>query len=143
MYSQIVVGTDGSEPAWGAVRAAADLARLSGATLHVVRGVPRPVMLDAGLGGGAVAIPPSTEALDDASGQLEIQCGGLDVESVETHVVESSGSDAILDVAEAVGADLVVVGSRGMTGAKRFVLGSVPNAISHHAPCSVLIVKTD
>ena len=38
--------------------------------------------------------------------------------------------------------DLVVVGNKGMTGARRFLLGSVPNNISHHAPCSVLIVKT-
>jgi nucleotide-binding universal stress UspA family protein len=45
-------------------------------------------------------------------------------------------------VAEEVGADLLVVGNKGMTGAKRFLLGSVPNKISHHAPCSVYIVRT-
>ena len=52
------------------------------------------------------------------------------------------GADAILDIAEEQGCDLIVVGNRGMTGAKRFLLGSVPNKISHHAPCSVLIVRT-
>ena len=51
-------------------------------------------------------------------------------------------ADAILDVAEEQGADLIVVGNKGMTGAKRFLLGSVPNKVSHHAPCSVLIVRT-
>ena len=43
-------------------------------------------------------------------------------------------ADAILDVAEEQEADLVVVGNKGMTGAKRFLLGSVPNKVSHHAP---------
>ena len=51
-------------------------------------------------------------------------------------------ADAILDVAEEQRADLIVVGNKGMTGAKRFLLGSVPNKVSHHAPCSVLIVRT-
>ena len=51
-------------------------------------------------------------------------------------------ADAILDVAEEQGADLMIVGNKGMTGAKRFLLGSVPNKVSHHAPCSVLIIRT-
>ena len=51
-------------------------------------------------------------------------------------------ADAILDVAEELEADLIVVGNKGMTGAKRFLLGSVPNKVSHHAPCSVLIIRT-
>ena len=59
-----------------------------------------------------------------------------------THAREGDPADAILDVAEELGADLIVVGNRGMTGAKRFLLGSVPNKISHHAPCSVMIVRT-
>src|SRR5258708_5498195 len=49
---------------------------------------------------------------------------------------------AILDVAEEKGADLIVVGNKGMTGARRFLLGSVPNKVSHHAPCNVMIVRT-
>ena len=55
---------------------------------------------------------------------------------------EGDPADAILDVAEELGADLIVVGNKGMTGAKRFLLGSVPNKVSHHAPCSVLIIRT-
>jgi len=51
-------------------------------------------------------------------------------------------ADAILDIAEELDADLIVVGNKGMTGAKRFLLGSVPNKVSHHAPCSVLIIRT-
>jgi nucleotide-binding universal stress UspA family protein len=61
---------------------------------------------------------------------------------VETHAREGDPADAILDVAEETGADLIVVGNKGMTGAKRFLLGSVPNKVSHHAPCSVMIIRT-
>jgi nucleotide-binding universal stress UspA family protein len=55
---------------------------------------------------------------------------------------EGDPADAIIDAAEEEGADLIVVGNRGMQGAKRFLLGSVPNRVAHHAPCSVLIVHT-
>jgi nucleotide-binding universal stress UspA family protein len=61
---------------------------------------------------------------------------------VNTHSREGDPADAILDVAEETGADLVVVGNKGMTGARRFLLGSVPNKVSHHAPCGVYIVRT-
>lgn len=62
---------------------------------------------------------------------------------VETHPIEEEPAEALLVVADKVGASMIVVGSRGMHGAKRFVLGSVPNAISHKARCNVLIVSTD
>ena len=61
---------------------------------------------------------------------------------VNTHPREGDPADAILDVAEETGADLIVVGNKGMTGAKRFLLGSVPNKVSHHASCGVYIVRT-
>ena len=60
---------------------------------------------------------------------------------VETFAREGDPADAILDVAEERNADLIVVGNKGMTGAKRFLLGSVPNKVSHHAPCCVLIIR--
>jgi nucleotide-binding universal stress UspA family protein len=142
MYSNIVVGTDGSEPAWKAVSHAADLAKLCGATLHVVQGVPRPMVMDGGFAGAPVALPSMAEAVDACRAHLVGQCDAIDHDAVEVHVVEGSGADTVIDTASTVQADLVVVGSRGMSGAKRFVLGSVPNAVSHHAQCSVLIVKT-
>ena len=67
------------------------------------------------------------------------QEAGVDV---ETFAREGDPADAILDVAEEQNADLIVVGNKGMTGAKRFLLGSVPNKVSHHAPCSVMIIRT-
>jgi nucleotide-binding universal stress UspA family protein len=48
----------------------------------------------------------------------------------------------LIETAERVGADLLVIGNKGMSGVRRFVLGSVPNKISHHCPCSLLIVHT-
>ena len=52
-------------------------------------------------------------------------------------------ADVILDIASERGVDLIVVGNKGMTGARRYLLGGVSDKISHHAPCSVMIVRTD
>jgi len=75
---------------------------------------------------------------------LEAAAGSAEQQNVKvnTHPREGEAADAILDVAEELGADLIVVGNKGMTGARRFLLGSVPNKISHHAPCGVLIART-
>ncbi len=61
---------------------------------------------------------------------------------VKTYACGAEPADALLEVAESTKADLIVVGNRGMSGVKRFVLGSVPNKVAHHAPCAVLIVHT-
>ena len=68
-----------------------------------------------------------------------VKSTGVDVNTVAR---QGDPADAILDTAEEQNADLIIVGNKGMTGAKRFLLGSVPNKVSHHAPCSVLIVRT-
>ena len=78
-----------------------------------------------------------SSTLHDAAQAL--RDGGI---RVDIHAREGDPADAILDVAEEQGADLIVVGNKGMTGAKRFLLGSVPNKVSHHAPCSVMIIRT-
>ena len=74
------------------------------------------------------------------SAQDDAEAAG--VQQVETFARVGDGADAILDVAEEQRSDLIVVGNKGMTGATRFLLGSVPNKVSHHAPCSVMIVRT-
>ena len=61
---------------------------------------------------------------------------------VEIHAVPGDAADVLVNIAKDVGANLLVIGNRGMSGARRFVLGSVPNKVSHHAPCSLLIVDT-
>ena len=74
------------------------------------------------------------------SSRQEAEAAG--VAQVQTFARVGDAADAILDVAEEQGSDLIVVGNKGMTGATRFLVGSVPNKVSHHAPCSVLIVRT-
>jgi nucleotide-binding universal stress UspA family protein len=68
-----------------------------------------------------------------------IDAAGLDV---ETHARVGDPASVLIDVAAGTGADLIVVGNKGMTGMARFLLGSVPNKVAHHAPCDVLIVRT-
>jgi nucleotide-binding universal stress UspA family protein len=74
---------------------------------------------------------------------LDAAAAGAKKEGVEVqeHPVEGDPADALLTVAEQVKADLIMVGNKGMAGARR-ILGSVPNNVSHHAPCSVMIVST-
>jgi nucleotide-binding universal stress UspA family protein len=149
MFDSIVVGTDGSESAGVAVQRATALAVLTSATLHIVYGC-RQVLL------GNVAMAASTGApvVDVEQVNRSIALEGEQVcehaasqarrqgIKVEVHVVHADPADALVGVAVDVGADLLVVGNRGMSGARRFVLGSVPNKVSHHCPCSLLIVDT-
>jgi nucleotide-binding universal stress UspA family protein len=147
MFASILVGTDGSDTATTAVRYAIDLARELGARLQIVSAY-EPVS-DQRLRSVRVEVPEDLQWMvnprEDVLAMLqtasqEAQAAGL--EQVETFARQGDAADAILDVAEEQRSDLIVVGNRGMTGAKRFLLGSVPNKVSHHAPCSVLIVRT-
>ncbi|MGH9198200.1 MAG: universal stress protein, partial [Acidimicrobiia bacterium] len=76
----------------------------------------------------------------------EIVLGGtkdrLKVMQVQSIQLEGDPAEKICEVAEKEGFDLILVGNKGMSGAKRFLLGSVPNTISHYAPCDVLIART-
>jgi len=140
MFSSVVVGTDGSDTAAEAVRRAIEIARLYGATLHIVTAYkPKPVRAGTvpeefreRLGPGAVA---------DAV--LDEQCARARVAGVEVqgHTGTGDPAQSIVEVAEREKADLVVVGNKGMAGVRR-VLGSVPNSVAHQAPCSVMIVQT-
>jgi nucleotide-binding universal stress UspA family protein len=146
LLERIVVGTDGSDTATEAVRQAVELARLSGGRLDIVSAfepVPQTRLREekAELPGD---VSYSVGPREDVNVALEAAVGLAKQQGVEVepHPREGDPADAILDVAEEKGADLIVVGNKGMTGAKRFLLGSVPNKISHHAPCSVYIVRT-
>jgi len=146
LFKRIVVGTDGSETAREAVRQAIELARMSGAKLAVVAAfepVPEArIREEKGDVPGDVSYAVGPR--EDVNVTLEAAVGMAKQEGVEAepHPRQGDPADAILDIAEQTGADLIVVGNKGMTGAKRFLLGSVPNKVSHHAPCGVLIVRT-
>jgi nucleotide-binding universal stress UspA family protein len=147
MFGSIVVGTDGSPPAAVAVRHAIELARDLGARLQIVSAY-EPVS-DQRLRGERIEVPKDLQWMinprEDVLALLDSareEASAAGVAEVETFARQGDAADAILDVAEEQRSDLIVVGNRGMTGAKRFLLGSVPNKVSHHAPCSVLIVRT-
>lgn len=146
MFKSIVVGTDGSGTAGEAVRQAVDLARTVGAKLELVsayepvpaqrlreerRDAPEDLQW-------AITPREDVDATLDAAAAIAREAGV----DVTVYPRQGDPADAILDVAEERDADLIVVGNKGMTGAKRFLLGSVPNKVSHHAPCSVLIIRT-
>ena len=146
MFKSVVVGTDGSDTATQAVRQAVDLAKAVGATLELVsayepvpaqrlqqerRDAPKDMQW-------AINPKEDVEATLQAAAVVADEAG----EPVNTYARQGDPADAILDVAEEREADLIIVGNKGMTGAKRFLLGSVPNKVSHHAPCSVLIIRT-
>ncbi|MGI8511274.1 MAG: universal stress protein [Solirubrobacteraceae bacterium] len=146
MFGSIVVGTDGSDTAKQAVRQASELAKAVGATIDLVSAY-EPVS-SARLREEQTQVPKDLEWMvnprEDVDGTLAEAADTVKGEGVEVqvHPREGDPADAILDVAEERGAGLIVVGNKGMTGAKRFLLGSVPNKVSHHAPCSVLIIRT-
>jgi nucleotide-binding universal stress UspA family protein len=144
MFESILVGTDGSDAAGAAVARAVRMAMALGARLQIVSAyepVPeRRLRIE------RVHVPTDVQvnmrgevlALLDAARREAEEAG---VTRVETFARVGDAADAILDVAEEQGSDLIVVGNKGMAGATRFLLGSVPNKVSHHAPCSVLIVR--
>lgn len=146
MFTRIVVGTDGSETAGEAVRQAIDLAKMSGATLSVVSAY-EPVSkrrVEAEKLEAPADVAYEFGPREDVNLVLDAAAASARNEGLEvqTHPVEGDPAEAILTVAEDSNADLIVVGNKGMTGARRFLLGSVPNNVSHHAPCSVIIVRT-
>lgn len=148
MYTSIVVGTDGSPTARVAVAQAARLARSFDAPLHVVRAYRPPSMTMAASAmwpaGGCAAefegYAATRQTIEDELAAVAIEVRRQSTK-VETHAVPGDAASALLEVAAGTGSDLIVVGSKGMTGGRR-VLGSVPNTVAHNAPCAVLVVKT-
>ena len=143
MFGSVLVGTDGSDRAERAVHAAVAVAK--------------------GRGPGSCWWPPSARArctgrrsraapprregnLREAAEQvLTRSARHAEEQGVEVDWEARRGhpADVILDIAAERGVDLIVVGNKGMTGARRYLLGGVADKISHHAPCSVMIVRTD
>ena len=143
MYHSLLIATDGSDTAAKAAEAATGLAKALGATLHVV------VVYKAGRP-GSLRVPEMTlggsEGIDRGSiaeTQAESVAAHARTLGVEAHTHATSGdvADRVVATAEDLGVDVIVIGNKGMRGVKR-VLGSIPNAVAHKAPCAVLIVNT-
>jgi nucleotide-binding universal stress UspA family protein len=123
VYRKILVGTDGSKTAAKAVDRAVDVAKASGASLTIF-----------------TAAPPTRGDKVVAAESERHKDSGV---AIDTRVTDGEPVGALIDTARSGGYDLLVIGNRGMTGVTRFLrLGSVPNKVSHHLPCSLLIVKT-
>jgi nucleotide-binding universal stress UspA family protein len=143
MIQTVTVGTDGSETADKAVQFAFDLAEKFGAKI-VIASSYRPVSEDKVRRDQRDApediqwsINP-TEEVDSALRAVEEKARARGLE-VTSEAREGDPADVLCGIAEQHDADLLVVGNKGM---QRRVLGSVPNSVSHKAPCSVIIVKT-
>src|SRR4051794_28981051 len=145
-YQTIVVGTDGSETAEVAVRHAAQLANDHGARLVIITAYEPH---DDSLSRSTPGVPDDIRwTLTDRvqAEEKAIHGRGFATEAGLTGVVAQaiagSPTDVLLEAAADFNADVIVVGSKGLTGASRFLLGSVASSVSHHAPCDVLIVHT-
>ena len=139
MYKNLLVGADNSATALRAVQAAVELAHAFDAKLHIVTAYKPQAVLTPDLPAEfleANYLPPAASLLDEL-----ISVARRANVDAEVHAATGEPAEAIVRVATRVGADLIIVGNKGMRGARR-VLGSVPNSIAHHAPCSVLIVDT-
>lgn len=122
MYKRILAGSDGSKTAAVAVDRAAQVAALTGSPLTLL----------------------CVDREERASKVVAAEAARLADTGVEvrTQIEEGDPASVLIEVAEAGGYDLLVVGNKGMTGLSRFFLGSVPNKVSHHVEVSLLIVRT-
>lgn len=146
MAETIVVGTDGSDSAKRAVAEAVRVAKALGAELHIVSAFEP---LRAHIQGAAdeaarVWQPYPDSQVESILGDAASEFRDTGVKTTTHATEEDHPADALLRVADEVGASLIVVGNRGMhSGLRRFVLGGVADKVSHHARCNVLIVATD
>lgn len=157
MVRRIVVGSDGSSRAQRAVEQAVELASAVEAELIVVRAYREPQLKDsatayeptlresaetAGMPDDvARAVGPRAEALASLEQDVATarQAGVQEVSSIAR---DGDAADALIAVAEERDADLIIIGNKGMSAPTRFLLGSVPNKVTHHAPCHVLVAHT-
>jgi nucleotide-binding universal stress UspA family protein len=132
MFSTIVVGTDGSDTA----RVAVDLA------VQLIAGVASATSVTVPAGGVHVVDPSDgAQRRHAAHRMLEKLADEVEGIEIDIHTAVGNPADVIVRRADEIGADLIVVGSKGMRGTRR-ILGSVPNRVSHKAGCHVLIAKT-
>jgi nucleotide-binding universal stress UspA family protein len=139
MISTVAVGTDGSDTAVEAVKQAAELARRFGAKLVLLSAFPSSP--DSAAGRDDVELQWAVSSRARVGTVLErseeiLREAGIEC---ETRSDEGDPADVLVRLASECGADLLVIGNKGM---KRRVLGSVPNTVTHKADCTVMVVKT-
>jgi len=138
MIRTIVVGTDGSATAQNAVDQAGELAKSLGAVVHVVSSYSGAVRPEGELADRDRVAHAALDVAQAAAATLR----SAGVERVEVHDYDDDPAEALIATAEEVGADLIVVGNKGVSGVRRFLLGSVAQKVVQHAPCGVLVART-
>ena len=144
MFGSVLVGTDGSERAGRAVDVAVDIAKGQGATLVLVAAFRDEDAHWETISGSARG--RRRRSLREAAEQVLMRSARhAEERGVEVDWEARGGhpADVLLDIAAERAIDLIVVGNKGMSGARRYLMGGVSDKVSHHAPCSVMIVRTD
>jgi nucleotide-binding universal stress UspA family protein len=137
MFATVAVGTDGSPTAAEAVAAAAEIARRFDAPLVLMSAYRESGEAPSDTVEDEWAFNPVARLREMLARQEEeLRRTGLACSVV---MDEGNPADVLVRLAEECGADLLVIGNKGM---QRRVLGSVPNTVTHRAPCAVLVVKT-
>lgn len=143
MPQRILVGTDGSATAGIAVRRAAGMAALTGAELVIVSAYSAKAPGALGSVAGSETWAATAEAAAREHVNVAVQAAKeAGAASVSGDAVAGDPADVLLGESDRRGVDLLIVGSKGMQSSARFLLGSVPNKVSHHSPCDLLIVHT-
>lgn len=137
--SWVVVGTDGSDRARTALDLAIAVARAHGVGIHVVY---------AYVVSSKLAFAPELMPLLDPRDEIERVLADASLLAhasgvpVKTHAVRGDPADVLIRLADSEAASVIVVGNKGMAARRRFLLGNVPEKVSHHARCNVLIAHT-
>ncbi|MFZ5641336.1 MAG: universal stress protein [Bacillota bacterium] len=143
MFKKILVPVDGSALSMEAVRKAAALAERFESVLTIMHVVMTPVqspMVDPAM----LVIPPEVITALEEEGRRVLEMAKKEVpDGLTAMTVQKIGhpAQAIIELAGTGGYDLIVLGSRGLGEIRGFLLGSVSDRVSHHAPCSVLVVR--
>jgi nucleotide-binding universal stress UspA family protein len=145
----VVIGTDGSDDAVAAASRAVEVLA-SDATVHLISVAEQPDLASGGMVSGfagGVATPHEvdrawTAATDVATAALERTRPALGARPVETHVERGDPGPVLCQRAEALGADVIAVGSRGRGAIRRMLLGSVSAHVVNNAPCPVLVLRS-
>jgi nucleotide-binding universal stress UspA family protein len=143
--TKILLATDGSEEARLAAQTSADLAQRTGSQLHLVH-VGSVVTHGAGSGVQVGPLPGvHQDELDrQAERLLEAEVERMkssEIEVAEAHLRRGRADEEVIVLAEETGADLIAVGSKGLGGVRRALMGSVSNSVVRHAHCPVMVVR--
>jgi nucleotide-binding universal stress UspA family protein len=146
MFNSILVPVDGSEGAKKALSVACQLARQDDAALHILH-IPEELSHETTLvwGIGAIAVEASRKDREDIGQQVVDKAADAareqGITKVETVIGQGDPARTILSEAKQRGVDAIIMGSRGLSDLKGFVVGSVSHKVSHAAGCTVITVR--